>query len=285
MGSSSSSSAGRRKASKLKAASRTARSYPVWGVDLDHLRSLVKVHPEFASWDIGRLCVEFIKPTTKNMSYAEFLMLDETTKGFVKPKADFFVSYAWSLTFGQVLDALEGLAGFAWIDVFALNQNSSTTISTEDLQGVFGQALKTIGKVYMIASPWRKPVIVTRIWCVFEQYMASELKVDVELLLSKKEEEDLKRAIESGKMSHAAFLNMFSGINVAKAEARELSDQTAILGFLKGKETKVNDMTMLRIKEWLVKIVRDFGFVEGSVESAYAWNSIGAMLTAMVNLN
>jgi len=32
-------------------------------------------------------------------------------------------------------------------------------------------------------------------------------------------------------------------------------------------------------------VVRDFGFVEGSGESAYAWNAIGAMLTAMVNLN
>jgi len=256
----------------------------VWGVDLDHLRSLIIERPEFYSGDIGKLCVEFIKPKTKNKSYAEYLMLNNKTRRFVKPKADFFVSYAWLLTLGQVLDALEGLSGFAWIDVFTLNQNSSTTLSTDELQGVFGEALKTIGKVYMIASPWRKPVIVTRIWCVFEQYMASELDVDVELLLSKKEEEDLKKAMEKG-LGHASFLDMFSGINVAKAEAREPADQEAILGLLKGKETKVNDMTMLRIKEWLVKVVREFGFVEGSGESAYAWDAIGSMLMAMVNLN
>jgi len=70
---------------------------------------------------------------------------------------------------------------------------------------------------------------------------------------------------------------------VAKAEARELADQTTILGLLKGKETKVNDMTMLRIKEWLVKIVHEFGYDEGSKEAYFAWNSIGAMLDAMVN--
>ena len=44
-------------------------------------------------------------------------------------------------------------------------------------------------------------------------------------------------------------------------------------------------MTMLRIKEWLVKTVQDFGFVDGSEEATYAWNSIGAMFKAKVNLN
>ena len=230
------------------------------------------------------VCEKFVKPTTKTKSLVEHLQNDTNTSQFVSEKADVFVSYAWSTPFADLLDALRNYSGFVWIDLFILNQNSSTTLSTDDLQGVFGEALKTIGKVYMIASPWRKPVIVTRIWCVFEQYMASELDVDVELLLSKKEEEDLKKAMEKG-LGHANFLDMFSGINVAKAEARELADQQSILGLLKGKETKVNDMTMLRIKEWLVKVVRDFGFVEGSGESAYAWNSIGAMLKAMVNLN
>jgi len=63
----------------------------------------------------------------------------------------------------------------------------------------------------MIASPWRKPVVVTRIWCVFEQYMASDLGVEVELILSKKEEEDLKSAMESnGGLGRTDVLDMFS---------------------------------------------------------------------------
>jgi len=265
--------------------SKTHGSYPVWGVDLVHLRNLILKYPEFYSWNIGKLCNEFIKPMTKNKSYAEYLMLNRKTRRFVKPKADFFVSYAWSLTFGQMLNALEGLSGFAWIDVLALNQNSSTSLSADELRGVFGEALKKIGKVYMIATPWRKPVLVTRIWCVFEQYMASELGVDVELLLSKKEKEDIKRAMKiNGGLSHADLQDMFSRINVVKAEAREPADQAAILGLLKGKETKVNDMTKARIKEWLVKVVREFDFVEGSRESVNAGNSIGEMLKAMVCL-
>jgi len=119
---------------------RKPASYPVWGVDLAHLRNLITKRPEFVSGDIGKLCNEFIKPMAKNRSYVEYLVLNSKTRPFVKPKADFFVSYAWSLTLGQVLDALEGLSGFAWIDVFTLNQNSSTTLSTDELQGVFGQA-------------------------------------------------------------------------------------------------------------------------------------------------
>ena len=166
-------------------------AYPLTGLHIDHLRALVRDHPELAAMDIGTLVSTFILPTTKDKSYVEHLRLSTDTARLTSDKADAFVSYAWSMSLATVVDSLRGFSGFIWMDCFVLNQHFKHVITTEVLQGVFGDALQAIGKVFIVASPWRKPVVVERIWCVYEQYTAFEKKAAVTLVLPTEEEEDL----------------------------------------------------------------------------------------------
>jgi tetratricopeptide (TPR) repeat protein len=78
---------------------------------------------------------------------------------------------------------------------------------------------------------------------------------------------------------------MFAGINVSKAQAREFADRDAILALMRGRETEVNNVTMLGIKDWLVKQAGGLGFANGSKEEVRAMNVIGAMLEAMGSLD
>ena len=165
----------------LKASSESS-AYPLTGLHIDHLRALVRDHPELAAMDIGSLVSTLILPTTKDKSYVEHLRLTSDTARFTSDKADAFVSYAWSMSLATVVDSLRGFSGFIWMDCFVLNQHFKHVITTEVLQGVFGDALQAIGKVFIVASPWRKPVVVERIWCVFEQYTAFEKKAVVTLV-------------------------------------------------------------------------------------------------------
>jgi len=265
-------------------ASGGSSAYPLTGLHVDHLRALVRDHPELTKKDIGTLVRKLILPTTKDKSYVEHLRLSADTARLTSDKADAFVSYAWSMSLATVVDSLRGFSGFIWMDCFVLNQHFKHVITPDVLQGVFGDALEAIGKVFIVASPWRKPVVVERIWCVYEQYTAFEKKAAVTLVLPTEEDKDLKRALESG-MGHANFLEMFAGINVTRAQARELADRDAILALMRGKETEVNNVTMLGIKEWLVKTAGGLGFDEGSKEQVWAMNAIGAMLNAMGSLD
>jgi hypothetical protein len=74
-------------------------------------------------------------------------------------------------------------------------------ITPEVLQCVLGDALQALGNVFIVASPWRKPVVVERIWCVFEQYTAFAKGVEVTLVLPTKEE----RRLQSGAGTRRSF--------------------------------------------------------------------------------
>ena len=164
----------------------TLSSYPIHGIHTTYLIKLAEENPEWASQNIYTLVDKLIKPQTKEQqSWVSKLGQDEATQQFVNTKADVFLSYAWKMSLTQILEALEGRSLFIWMDCFCLDQHIHQTISPEELTGVFRTALKEIGTVLVMGSPWRQPLVTTRIWCVLEQCVAAELDLQVELMLSR----------------------------------------------------------------------------------------------------
>ena len=150
---------------------------------------------------------------------------------------------------------------------------------------MFRMALKEIGTVLVMGSPWKQPLVTTRIWCVLEQCVAAELDLKVELVLSQDEVEDFRKALMT-EMSFAEFQSMFGAVNMSKAEAEVKADRNTILLYLtEVGALKVNDLTMLPWKAWMIKTVREFEFEEGTEEAAFGWNSIGALFQALVSDN
>ena len=87
-----------------------------------------------------------------------------------------FVSHVWKMTakdFFEVCLAEMGEEDYAWIDLYLHNQyQGQVSEMQEENSGYwidkFGQLIRSIGKVIAIVTDWEKPVMLTRIWCLFE---------------------------------------------------------------------------------------------------------------------
>ena len=88
----------------------------------------------------------------------------------------------------QVQSALqmfgEGLVGpcYFYVCFFVNNQFrillEQTAAGSDNLEAVFEDNLKRIGKMVAILDTWDRPVYLSRIWTVFEQFVASTIKIE-----------------------------------------------------------------------------------------------------------
>ena len=53
-----------------------------------------------------------------------------------------------------------------------------TAAGSDNLEAVFEDNLKRIGKMVAILDTWDRPVYLTRIWTVFEQFVASTIQIE-----------------------------------------------------------------------------------------------------------
>ena len=51
-------------------------------------------------------------------------------------------------------------------------------MGSDDLEDVFESNLKRIGKMVAILDTWDAPMYLTRIWTVYEQYVASTIQIE-----------------------------------------------------------------------------------------------------------
>lgn len=101
--------------------------------------------------------------------------------------ATVFVSHAWGRPFSDLVGAVEeytnlhsneasGIA-FYWIDTLSVNQHgvdpNQAPMDPHDLARLFGGAIREMGKVCVVATPWEKPVPLTRCWCLWELFSAA----------------------------------------------------------------------------------------------------------------
>ena len=79
----------------------------------------------------------------------------------------------------------DGLVGpcYFYVCFFANNQFriivEQTAAGSDNLEDVFKDNLKRIGKMVAILDTWERPVYLTRIWTVFEQFVASTIEIEV----------------------------------------------------------------------------------------------------------
>lgn len=84
-------------------------------------------------------------------------------------KAIVFVSHAWKYSFKDVvavmLDYADRHAGtYFWFDLFCNNQHEAPDYPFEWWSTTFKQNIVGIGKVLLVMTPWRDPVLLTRAW-------------------------------------------------------------------------------------------------------------------------
>jgi tetratricopeptide (TPR) repeat protein len=236
----------------------------VGGVSLKYIIELAKELSDDAT--MTEFVKLVLKPATLERKESFLLKLAREQPDKVKPVADVFISYTWGYKINsELLAALKHTllykSGesdvFVWLDGFCVNQHqvsSTTVVDHKLLQQTFGEALKAIGKVAMVLVNWRNPSYQKRIWCVFEVLQSKVHDIPALLAMSKKEEENLVRAMIRNEID-AFFLNdLFSSVDVESAKARESADQAAILQLIREYGVAdVNTVVLGNLKAWIVQ--------------------------------
>lgn len=149
-----------------------------------------------------------------------------------------FMSWTWKYTLQQVQSALQmfgdGLVGpcYFYVCFFANNQFriivEQTAAGSDNLESVFKDNLKRIGKMVAILDTWERPVYLTRIWTVFEQFVASTIEIEVQFVMPKATAKQLQGEIALGSEGIDRVIDALSQVDSARAEAWKLEDEVKV---------------------------------------------------------
>ena len=107
---------------------------------------------------------EAVPPGT--LSYCELVQLQG--KGDQVGEAMVFVSHAWKYKFSELVAALESEFGGTdtklWFDIATVNEHTGMDGLEGDWASTFKIAVKTIGSLTLVLSPWDAPIPMTRSW-------------------------------------------------------------------------------------------------------------------------
>merc|ERR1719387_3516487 len=67
-------------------------------------------------------------------------------------------------------------------------QKRGDTVPFEEFEKAFGSRVREIGRVLALLSPWDSPLYLTRVWCVYEFFVAESTQgVMLDLILPRRE--------------------------------------------------------------------------------------------------
>ena len=107
--------------------------------------------------------------------------------------------------------------------------------STIDFEKEFKDHVIKIGRVLVLMSPWDDPENLKRVWCIFECYVALEMKCELSIVMPWQECEIIKHTVFSPLKDRgidALFDSLYKALNkidVAKAESCVPEDGKKIL--------------------------------------------------------
>ena len=203
-----------------------------------------------------------LAPAGKRLSYADFIAGECDSLGREKVgRATVFVSHVWKMTakdFFEVCLAEMSDDDYAWIDLYLHNQYQGAVSTIGDENSMywvrkFGELVGGIGKVIAVVTDWEAPVMLTRIWCLFELNAAIDTGAELNFVASAAQQRDLSMHLNEKFKQLEALVN---SIDVRKCDAKrphELQDKSIFLNTLRGVEDEVNAKLQREMLRWLCK--------------------------------
>jgi tetratricopeptide (TPR) repeat protein len=226
---------------------------PAIGVKLKHLKSLDIPADKSVHW----VCEHIIKieTATSQLSYAQHLSLSRKTAKLIKSVADTFVSYVWTYSWQDLMDALSEDPDderFVWMDVLSVNQHETQSAVQSTWMETFASVIKEIGKAELVIMPWKSPTSLKRCWCTFEYYFMIENRIPFVARCSRRERLKLRDYFLKGNVNSSFFDEIFSNIHVEDAQSYRAEDREAILRLMKKVGVRrVNDAALVPLKKWI----------------------------------
>ena len=130
-----------------------------------------------------QVCQRFLKPMMekyapgKGASYAHYTLKRQKQKKVSMVRdADIYVVHAWDSIFLDVVAAIRNYIApmptrdiiTVWFDMLCMNQCKKRVYSTQWLESSFVDGINLVNKVLVVMTPWDKPLVFERTWCLWE---------------------------------------------------------------------------------------------------------------------
>ena len=269
------------------------------------------VHPEVTNADKAWYTHHYIdtdtgewrhqQPPPGTYSLCAKLAADPATAHFIS-KPTHFVSHAHTMGWEETLSSLESYVSklppeevatmYFWIDGFAIDQHECqySPPSIDDNSAAWAQtfekAIRDMGQVVMVLNPWNDPLVLSRLWCLWELHSAISTGSIFRICMSPKQEVAFRSSLleDSG---NTAILTL-SGIDVNKAQGNP-KDEAMIMGAIRaspGGTEALNAAAVEQLRETFVgESAREWlascRSADGSLETAEAAAAGAAVATLL----
>jgi hypothetical protein len=172
------------------------------GVSLSFLEAFLDQNSIDASWACDAVVNAHVKPHTKEIgnrgsgAYVELIQGSKDSDGhYLSKTPTHMLSYSWKYKLQAIIEMLRkfeldfpphrGTCNYYFIDQFALDQHGFGHEFTSKKQvqdamiSTLKESIQLPGKMICMLHPWDAPVPLTRVWCLFELYLAIMLKSEI----------------------------------------------------------------------------------------------------------
>ncbi|CAE7896763.1 BGLU42 [Symbiodinium necroappetens] len=150
-----------------------------------------------------------------------------------------FLSWTWQYRLTQVTSALQSYLPMAaaeevffFMCFFTNNQYriivEASAAGSSDLEQVFETNLTRIGKMVAMLDSWHEPVYLSRVWTVYEQFVASKLQIPVTFIMPEDSAISLRETVEHGKTGIAHITGSLRAVDAEHAKAWKPEDEEKV---------------------------------------------------------
>lgn len=174
--------------------------------------------------------------------------LVDTLPCMYRGKCTHFLSWTWAYSLSMVRECLERWASLSdqgdfskvsfFMCFFVNNQyrifaptgpgSGSDAKGSDNLEHTFEAKLSGIGKVVALLDTFDRPLYLTRIWTIFEQFTASKLNIDVEIVMPEASARLLIGEFEQGKLGIQKVRDSMANVSSSCARASDKADEEKV---------------------------------------------------------
>ena len=183
--------------------------------------------------------------------------------------ASWFISHAWQCKFLDVIDAMmdffrsraqtedEAMGVVVWFDLFSNSQHKTDERPFEWWQGTFTNAIREMGNVLQVLTPWEHPIPLKRAWCVFEIYACECTNSNFHVTMTSVER---TRFMEMLLKDGGEYYKMLAKVDAEKSESFLAADRErihdAIRRILPGGFVQLNNMILTVYGRWMLQVLQ-----------------------------
>merc|ERR1719379_2953120 len=216
-----------------------------------------------------------------NCSYVDAV---DAISGDYTGRANVMLSWSWQYTVRTVVGALsrwcrktrrDPKTVFVWQCALCCNQYRVEAKRPKKewepfdvFKELFERRVTEIGHILALLAPWDNPLYIKRMWCVFEFWMALQVKgCCLEIVLTKEEEVSFQSRLANGQFeAMLEVCQLFDKVQLQKAQTSSADDRRHILQLIdpmatnydtSDKVNALNAQVVRRLQRWLVEAAAD----------------------------